>query len=122
MEIEITNYSCYDNGIVSKTENVSNITDKMIRLSAKLTERFARDIVFSINDLEDAITEKRRVDDLLFFRENGVNVIKANDLTVDRYNSFLGCFTPIQIWRLTHNPDTTETKLIRIHIRKVGLI
>lgn len=27
MEIKITNYSCYDNGIVSETENISNIMD-----------------------------------------------------------------------------------------------
>ena len=27
MEIKITNYSCYDNGIVSETENVCNIID-----------------------------------------------------------------------------------------------
>lgn len=40
MEIKITNYSCYNNGIISETENISNIMNKMVRLAAKLTERY----------------------------------------------------------------------------------
>jgi hypothetical protein len=122
MEIKITNYSCYDNGIVSKTENVCNVIDKMIQLAAKLTERFASDIIYDINNLNDAITLKKHMDDLLFFRENGVTTREPNKLTADGYDAFLRCVNPIQIWRLTHNPDTTETKLIRVHIRKVGLV
>ena len=39
----IQDYSCYDNYTVkSKTENVSNVVDKMIRITAKTTESFAR--------------------------------------------------------------------------------
>ena len=122
MEIKITNYSCYDNGIVSETENVCNIIDKMIRLTAKVTERWASDIVYDINELTDAVKNKKSIDEIIFFRENGVSTMETNKLTAERYNDLLCCFTPIQIWRLTHNPCTMETRLIRVNVRKEGLI
>ena len=122
MEIKITNYSCYDDGIVSETKNVCNIIDKMIRLTAKVTERWASDIVYDINELTDAIKNKKSIDEIIFFRENGVATMETNKLTAERYNDLLCCFTPIQIWRLTHNPSTMETKLIRVNVRKEGLI
>ena len=122
MEIKITNYSCYDNGIVSETENACNIIDKMIRLTAKVTERWASDIVYDINELTDAIKNKKSIDEIIFFRENGVFTMETNKLTAERYNDLLCCFTPIQIWRLTHNPCTMETRLIRVNVRKEGLI
>ena len=122
MEIKITNYSFYDDGIVSETENVCNIIDKMIRLTAKVTERWASDIVYDINELTDAVKNKKSIDEIIFFRENGVSTMETNRLTAERYNDLLCCFTPIQIWRLTHNPCTMETRLIRVNVRKEGLI
>ena len=122
MEIKITNYSYYDDGIVSETENVCNIIDKMIRLTAKVTERWASDIVYDINELTDAVKNKKSIDEIIFFRENGVSTMETNRLTAERYNDLLCCFTPIQIWRLTHNPCTMETRLIRVNVRKEGLI
>lgn len=121
MEIKITNYSCYDNGIVSETENISNIMDKMVRLAAKLTERYAGDIYYDMLKLNNAINEKEQLDNLFFFRENRVTTRETNKLTAERYDGLLCCFTPIQTWRLTHNPDTMETKLIRVNVRKEGL-
>ena len=122
MEIKITNYSFYDDGIVSETENVCNIIDKMIRLTARVTERWASDIVYDINELTDAVKNKKSIDEIIFFRENGVSTMETNRLTAERYNDLLCCFTPIQIWRLTHNPSTMETRLIRVNVRKEGLI
>lgn len=90
MEIKITDYSCYDKGITSATDNVSSIIDKMIRLTAKLTENYASDIIYDIADLNNAVKRKKPLDNLLFFRENGVTT-------------------------------RTETKLIRVDVRKVGL-
>ncbi len=122
MNIKITIFSCGDKGIVVKTENVCDIVDKMIRLTAKITERWASDIVYDINELTDAIKNKESIDKILFFREDGVTTRETNKLTVDGYDSLQCCFTPIQVWRLTHNPTTMETKLIRVSIRKVGII
>lgn len=121
MEIKITNYSCYDNGIVSETENISNIMDKMVRLAAKLTERYAGDIYYDMLKLNNAINEKEQLDNLFFFHKNGVTTSETNKLTAERYNGLLCCFTPIQTWRLTYNSDTMETKLIRVNVRKDGL-
>lgn len=67
MEIKITNYSFYDDGIVSETKNVCNIIDKMIRLTAKVTERWASDIVYDINELTDAIKIKNQLTRLSSF-------------------------------------------------------
>lgn len=122
MEIKISNYSCYDKGITSRTENISSIVDKMIRLAAKLTERFASDIVFDIGDLSSAVKEKKPLDHLLFFRECGVTTRNVETFDVDAYDSILLIFTPIQIWRLTHDPSTMETKFIRVDVRKDGII
>lgn len=122
MEIKISNYILGDKGIVSETENVSSVIDKMIRLAAKLTENYASDIFYDIADLNNAVREKKPLDNLLFFRENGVTTIETTDLDADMYKTLLRNFTPIQTWRLTHDPETTETKLIRVDVRKVGLI
>lgn len=121
MKIKITTFKCDDNGIVSCSENVSDIIDKMIQLAAKVTERWASDIVYDINELTDAIKNKESIDKILFFRENGVTTRETNKLTAERYDGLLCCFTPIQTWRLTHNPDTMETKLIRVNVREEGL-
>lgn len=122
MKIKISNFSCYDKGVTSGTENVSSIIDKMIRLSAKLTESYASDIVYDIEDLNDAVKEKKPLDHLLFFREYGVTTRNVETFDADAYDSILFNFTPIQIWRLTYDPSTTETKLVRVDVRKDGII
>ena len=114
--IKISNHSCYDKGIVSETENISNIIDKLVRLTAKLTECYASDIIYDINSLSIAVETGREIDNLLFFRECGVTTRETKDFNVDAYKTLLFNFTPIQIWRLTHNPSTMETKLIRVNI------
>lgn len=122
MKIKITNFSLCDKGTVSRTENISSIVDKMIRLAAKLTEHYASDIVYDIVDLSNAVKEKEPLDNLLFFRECGVTTREVKELDTDEYDTLLFNFTPIQIWRLTHNPEAMETKLIRVDVRKDGII
>ena len=118
--IKISDYSCYDKGTTSNTENISAVVDKMIRLAAKLTECYASDIVYDIGDLSSAVKGKKPLDNLLFFRECGVTTRNVESFDADAYDSILFNFTPIQIWRLTHDPETTETKLIRVSVRKEG--
>lgn len=122
MKIKITNFSLCDKGIVSNTENISSIVDKMIRLAAKLTERYASDIVYDIVDLSNAVKEEKPLDHLLFFRENGVETRETETFDVEKYDCLLFNFQIIQTWRLTHNPETMETKLIRVDVRKDGII
>ena len=118
MSLKITTYSCDDKGTISKTANVCDVIDKMIRLTAKLTERYASDIVYDIAGLESAVQTGNRIDHLLFFRENGVETRKTEKLTESEYDVLLFNFTPIQVWRLTHDPIEMETKLIRVHVYK----
>lgn len=118
MGIKITNYALGDNGVVSETENISNIIDKMIRIAAKITCRFASDIVYDINDLNKAVEEGKPLDRLLFFRENGVTTTEVKWFDESKYNSLFNCFTPIQIWRLTHSPSMMETRLVRVSVSK----
>ena len=122
MKIKISNHSCYDKGITSGTENISSIVDKMIRLAAKLTEHYASDIVFDIGDLSSAVKEKKPLDHLLCFREDGVKAMDIKTFDVEKYDSLVFCCNIIQFWRLTHNPETMETKLIRVNVRKDGII
>ena len=116
--IKISNYSCNDKGIVSNTENISNVIDKLVRLTAKLTECYASDIIYDIEALNDAVKNGNELDKVLFFRECGVATRKTESVTATDYDFLLSNWTPIQIWRLTHNPSTMETKLIRVRISK----
>ena len=109
--LKITNHSCYDDyTVTSDTENISNIVDKLVRLSAKITERFAGDIYYDIKSLYNSIEEHEPYDRVLFFRETGVWTVSVAELTtmVDK----------IQSWRLTHDPENMMTTLVRVDIRK----
>ena len=118
MSIRITNHSCYDKGIVSNTDNISSIIDKMIRLTAKLTEYYASDIIYDIDNLKSAVTSGTSLDVLLFFRECGVTTRGTTEFNEGALDVILFNFTPIQVWRLTHDPEKTETKLIRVNVYK----
>lgn len=118
--IQISNYSCNDKGIVSNTENISNVVDKLIRLTAKLTECYASDIIYDIEALNDAVKNGNELDRLLFFRECGVTTYRMETFDAETLDKFSRCFTFIQVWRLTHNPSEKETKLIRVSIHKEG--
>lgn len=107
----IQDYSCYDNYTVkSKTENVSNVVDKMIRITAKTTESFASDIYYDIRALYKAINKKEKLDRILFFREGGVTAVTT---PIEYYESDY-----IQTWHLTHDPETCTTILKRVSVVK----
>ena len=119
MIVKISNYSCYDSHTVtSNSENISGIIDKLIRITAKLTERFASDIMYDIANLNNTVKLKMHHDVLLFFRECGVTTWDVSEFDEKAYDAILFNFTPIQVWRLTHSPDTMETKLIRVSLNK----
>lgn len=109
--LKITNYSSYDDyTVTSNSENISNVVDKLVRLSAKITERYASDIYYDINSLYYCLEEHKPYDRVLFFRESGVWTVSVEDLNnlVDN----------LQAWRLTHDPENMITTLVRVDIRK----
>ena len=109
--LKITNYSSYDDyTVTSNTENISNVVDKLIRLAAKITERFASDIYYDIESLHHCLEEHESYDRVLFFRESGVWTVSIEYLNALVDN--------IQAWRLTHDPENMITTLVRVDIRK----
>ena len=111
--IKIVNYSCYDNYTVkSNTDNISDVVDKLVRLTAKITERYASDIYYDIKSLYHCLEEHEPYDRVLFFRESGVWAVNYEE--VDRV------LEHIQTWRLTHNPENMITTLIRVGVREAG--
>lgn len=112
MQIKITNYSSYDNyTVTSGTENISNVVDKLIRLTAKITEHYAGDIFYDIKRLYECVETHKYYDCVLFFRECGVWTINYED--INRVSEH------IQTWRLTHDPTNMMTTLTRVNIREV---
>ena len=115
--MKITNYSYYDNyTVMSETENISSIIDKLIRLTAKITECYAGDIVYDIDALNRFIEEKYPYDKIFFFREHGVATF--NTEMVEKDNRGILCNDYIQTWRLIHDPKTMATMLKRVELRK----
>lgn len=113
LQYEIHPFSQYDNWTFrAKGDNVSAITDKLIRLAAKLTERFASDILYDIDALRRALQHWHDLDVVLFFNESGVRCKDVGGSGTLLYSDRLGeC---IQAWRLTYDPETTTTILQRV--------
>ena len=104
--------------VVSKANNIVEVTDKLICLAAKLTDRFASDIIYDIDVLRDCIKNNTPLDRLLFFRDQGVTARDASVVTDDMYDALLANFTPIQIWRLVYTPDDEQVVLLQVKLEK----
>ena len=104
--------------IVSKANNIVEVADKLIYLAAKLTDRFASDIIYDIDYLRDNIRCNTPVDRLLFFRDQGVTARSTSVVTDDMYDALLANFTPIQVWRLIYTPDNEQVVLLQVKLEK----
>ena len=115
--MKIVDYSTYDNYTVkSETENISTVIDKLIRLTAKITEHYASDIVYDINMLNRHLADKESYDMLLYFREMGVSSYNTHSVLRDDNELLWNDY--IQVWRLTYDPETGVTMLKRVDVRK----
>lgn len=114
-EYKISNfYTSPSTQIVATTDNVSNIVDKMIRVTSKCTEHYAGDILYEMDALEDAIKRDIDLDRVLFFREGGVSSRKVDwDDTIFSYDFLPRC---IQAWRLTHDAESNVTTFRRVDL------
>ena len=111
--LKIVKYSSYDDyTVTSNTENISDVVDKLVRLAAKITERYASDIYYDIKSLYNSLEEHEPYDRVLFFRESGVWTVSVEDL-----NTYV---EHIQAWKLTHDPENMITTLVRVDGRKEG--
>ena len=109
---EIRPFSAYSTyTTTAASENVSAIIDRLIRVAAKVTEHYAGDVVYDIQALQEAVQTRRPLDLVLLFRSGGVSTVKPEDGVVPRPGPLPRA---IQAWRLTHNPENTETVLRRV--------
>lgn len=99
---QIQSFSCYDNWTVESSGcNLSSILDKILRITTKITERFASDIVYLFPKIEQAVKEHEALDLLLLFREDGVSWAYADGDTTAL--SFSNIYR--QVWRLNIPAD-----------------
>lgn len=103
------NYMCKD-----YSGSFPHITDKLIRLTAKLTERFASDIYYELNELQRCGRDKIPYDKVLLFRENGVNSYQVKNGIIDITRSV----EELQWWGLEYNPETNIAWLRRVCLRQ----
>lgn len=116
MKYKITDYSCFDNyTVTSYSDNISNITDKLIRLTAKITEHYAGDIYYDIHALYSNIINGHAYDRVLLFREDGVSLKTIEDCE----ESNMGFGDTLQSWRLTHDPNEKTTVLKRVNLTRI---
>lgn len=106
----IKRYSSYPQFETSATgENVSNVFDRLLRITTKITERYASDILYVIDAFHDTRAKNQQFYRILAFREEGVNAYKSvND--IHDVSEF------IQVWELVYMPDTKETMLRRARL------
>lgn len=68
-----SSYSSYDNYThTSETRNVSSIIDRVMRVTTKVTESYAGDILYTLEKLDEAArSTDRAVCEIISFREGG---------------------------------------------------
>jgi hypothetical protein len=112
---EIQNFSNYDPwNIHGEETNYSDIMDKLIRLTAKITEHYASDIFYDLKSIDDHIRRGEEFHLLLVFREYGVN---SYVLKYDDFFFYPGWFSEeIQDWVFDYVPGT------RPYLHRVNLM
>lgn len=107
--------------------NVSSITDKLVRDTGQITERYAGDIVYDIMNLLDAVNHGLPSDKLLCMDEDGVKSFDiSKELIDDGLLEYVGepsvvyAIPCIRAWRLTHEPNENH-KISKTILRRVDI-
>lgn len=112
----IKNYSVYDNyTTVSMGANISDVLDRLLRVTTKLTESYASDICYLIPTLLDENREGNLKSRLIFFREGGVSWTKLDDSGEEiELTSGMAETGWLQVWSLT--PKGEDLILRRVYL------
>ncbi len=119
MEIiyKIKPFSSFDNyTVASITDNVSIVIDKLIRITAKVTEQFAGDIWYDIRTLLDAQEGRTALNEILIFRESGISTHPVSKTEEGYFVVNGGHLSGIQCWNLKHDPERNSTVLSRVYL------
>lgn len=106
--MKIRNYSTYKDSrfyLESIGENYSTIFDRLIRLTAKLTEAYAGDIYYELGENEKLIERSQPFNRIIAFREDGVNSYWRETVEECAPNELYDFGSAIQTWELTYTPD-----------------
>ena len=125
--MKITKYS-FDNDyryyIQSIGGNYSSIFDRLIRLTAKLTENYAGDIYYELGEIEKLIERSQPFDRILYFREGGVNSYWRETVEECSPRELSDSSIAIQTWELIYEPDLESSvnpkdnlTLVRVTVR-----
>lgn len=125
--MKIRNYSCdndYRYYVQSIGGNHSTIFDRLIRLTAKLTENYAGDIYYELGEIEKLIKRSQPFDRIIAFREDGVNSYWRETVEECAPNELYDFGSAIQTWELTYTPDLESAAnpmdkltLVRVTVR-----
>ena len=125
--MEITKYSAYKNPrfyLESIGGNHSTIFDRLIRLTAKLTESYAGDIYYELGEIEKLIERSQPFDRILYFREDGVNSYWRETVEEGSPHDLPATGIAIQSWELIYEPDLDSSvnprdklTLVRVTVR-----
>ena len=125
--MEIRKYSTYKDSrfyLESIGENYSTIFDRLIRLTAKLTESYAGDIYYELGEIEKLIERSQPFDRIIAFREDGVNSYWREAVEECAPNELYDFGSAIQTWELTYTPDLESAAnpmdkltLVRVTVR-----
>ena len=125
--MKIRNYSCdndYRYYVQSIGGNHSTIFDRLIRLTAKLTESYAGDIYYELSEIEKLIERSQPFDWILCFREYGVDSYWRETVEECAPYKLSAIGESIQTWELTYTPDLESAAnpmdkltLVRVTVR-----
>lgn len=100
--------------------NISSIIDAVLRVTTKVTESYASDILYEMDNLRGALVKQESYAKLLLFYESGVHAYPVEFLEAEGYTEGETVVKPyvvyseqyrryapehIQTWLLTHTPD-----------------
>lgn len=113
---ELCSHSMYDQYATAayKTTNISGVLDRILRVTTKVTERFASDVLYITASMTQAMETKAPFCRLLGFREDGVNSYHAG---FDSEGRAFACISKeytrprieldvAQFWLLASAPDS----------------
>ena len=110
--MKITKYSCDNNYryyVQSIGGNYSTIFDRLIRLTAKLTENYAGDIYYELGEIEKFIERSQPFDRILCFCECAVYSCWRKTVEECAPNELSAIGESIQTWELVYEPDLDST-------------
>lgn len=121
--MEIKKYSTYKDlrfYLESIGGNHSTIFDRLIRLTAKLTESYAGDIYYELGEIEKLIERSQPFDRILYFREDGVNSYWRETVEECAPHELCETGSAIQIWELIYEPDeSTVNPMDKLTLQRV---